>query len=379
MRAGQRCVGLANVAVASDDSSVEELTFTVTRRQALRLLAYAFVLFMATVVLAMAWMVWGEGVAAPWAIGAGVGAVLCGYSAAAYRLAFTTCTTVGIRTRGLAGARRCVWADVTDIAARRGTSGQTMTIAVTTASGRRFLLGAPVNSPVMPDARFFDKYLQIVSYWQNATGHTVPAGPAPESLTFRLAHEAALESSRAAHAPAAGRNGLRTLPGSRGPYLQSMTWLGRLAAAGIAAVGVVLLYFGAVGVGPAWAAHLGHGTPGIFTATGAQQWQNCGESCQTATNWLGTVTTRQGSRADVQLQPDGAHITAVGQQEKVLLESDGWAYANGGGPDWLLTTLMVIGGAAIVGFSIIRVLRALGRTNSFKRKAAEAGLLDRRR
>jgi hypothetical protein len=172
----------------------------------------------------------------------------------------------------------------------------------------------------------------------------------------------------------AGRSGPGALTAGRGPYLQFMIWLGRLAAAGIAAVGVVLIYFGVGDVGPAWAAHLGHGTPGIFTATSAQQWQDCGGSCHTATSWFGTVTTRQGSRAGVELQPDGAHITAVGQHERVLLESDGWAYANGGGPDWLLTTFMVIGGAAIVCFSIIRVLRALGRTISFKRRAADAGL-----
>ena len=157
-----------------------------------------------------------------------------------------------------------------------------------------------------------------------------------------------------------------------GPYIQLWIWLGRLAAGGIAALGVMLMFFGLRDVGPAWAAHLGRGTSGIFTATSAQLWQDCTQTCRTRTDWLGTVTTQHASRAGVRLNPDGAHITAIGQQEAVLLESNGWAYANGGGPDWLLTALMLTGGMAMVCFSIFRVLRALGRRNTFKRKAAGA-------
>lgn len=70
------------------------------------------------------------------------------------------------------------------------------------------------------------------------------------------------------------------------------------------------------------------------------------------------------------LNADGAHITAIGQHEAALYESNGWAYANGGGPDWLLTTLMVVGGIALVGFSAIRGLRALRRRKTFKAQTA---------
>jgi hypothetical protein len=137
--------------------------------------------------------------------------------------------------------------------------------------------------------------------------------------------------------------------------------MSRLAVIGLVAIGAMLLFFGIRDVGPAWAAHLGRGVPGVFTATSARQWQDCTQTCHTSTEWFGTFTSRYGARIGVPLNGDGARINAVGQHEAVLYESDGFAYANGGGPDWLLTTLMIVGGAAIVGFSIFRGLRALAR------------------
>jgi len=65
----------------------------------------------------------------------------------------------------------------------------------------------------------------------------------------------------------------------------------------------------------------------------------------------------------VPLHPDGGQITAIGQHEAALYESDGWAYVNGGGPDWLMTALMVPGGAALLSSSVIG-LPSLRRTKS---------------
>ena len=120
---------------------------------------------------------------------------------------------------------------------------------------------------------------------------------------------------------------------------------------------MMLLFFGISGVGPAWAAHLRHGVPGVFTSTSKRQ--DCTQSC--STDRFGTFTSRSATRVGVPLHPDGAQITAM--HEAALYESDGWAYVNGGGPDWLITALMVPGGAALLSSSAIG-LRSLRRTKS---------------
>jgi Bacterial PH domain len=352
---------------------VHELRFTIAWRQLRGLLAYTLIMLAIAVGLSVAWAAAGSpGSTGAWALGIGIGAMIAGYSTAAYGVAFTKCTPEGIRTRGLAGPRMCRWADVADIRPRLGSRG-TRTVVVTTNSGQRFYLGAPVSSPIMRDRMFPDKYRQIISYWRHAVQDlSKPEDPASGSLITGLANETAIAGSAAA--PLTGLTSARPAhpkPG-QGQYLKSLRWIGWLAAAGFAASGAVLLFFGIRDVSPAWAAHLGQGVTGVFTATSARQWQDCTQSCHTATEWFGTFTSRYGTRVGVPINPDGAHITAIGQHEAVLYESDGWAYANGGGPDWLLTTLMVVGGIALVAFSAIRALRALWRRKTLKDQTAAA-------
>jgi len=317
------------------------------------LLAYTLVLLAIAVALGVAWAASrNPGPTGPWAIGMGIAAVVGGYSTAAYGFAFTECTSEGIRTRGLAGPRACRWTDVATITPRLG---RTRTMMVTTHSGQRFFLGAPVSSPIMRDPLFLDKVDRIVSYWGRAVEDLVK----PED---RATSDPALRAWPTTARPGTPKAG----PGRPGPYLQFLRVIGWLAAVGLLAIGAVLLFFGIRDVGPSWAAHLGHGVAGVFTATSPRQWQDCTQSCHTATEWFGTFTSRYGTRAGVPINADGAHISAIGQQEAVLYESNGWVYANGGGADWLLTTLMVVGGIALVGFSAIRGLRALARRKARK-------------
>ena len=85
-----------------------------------------------------------------------LGALVCLYAFTAYLLAVTECTPAGIRTRGLAGSRRCSWSQVTDISLRHGR--RSVRITVTTALGRRFWLGAPVHGGVVSDPKIYDKF-----------------------------------------------------------------------------------------------------------------------------------------------------------------------------------------------------------------------------
>jgi PH (Pleckstrin Homology) domain-containing protein len=84
-----------------------------------------------------------------------------------YARTVTECTPAGIRTRGLSGRTQCPWAHVTGIDLRpyRGT----VTVMVTTTSGTRFRLGAPVSGGVMGDPEFRSKVEAIQDYWLAAT------------------------------------------------------------------------------------------------------------------------------------------------------------------------------------------------------------------
>ena len=58
---------------------------------------------------------------------------------------------------------------------------------MTTNNGQRFLLGAPVSSPVMRGRMFLNKYDQIISYWGHAVeGLSRPEDAASGSLTTGL-------------------------------------------------------------------------------------------------------------------------------------------------------------------------------------------------
>jgi len=103
----------------------------------------------------------------------GTGALVCLYAFTAYLLAVTECTPAGIRTRGLAGPRRCSWSQVTDISLRYGR--RSVRIRVTTAHGRRFWLGAPVHGGVAGDPKIYDKFSKIQAYWRSISSGQGPS------------------------------------------------------------------------------------------------------------------------------------------------------------------------------------------------------------
>jgi hypothetical protein len=104
-----------------------------------------------------------------WAVGAGLGALVCIYACVGYAGAFTECTRSRIRTRGLLGIRECSWTSVRGI-----TPLSSGVVRISTSHGVSFWLGAPVDSGLMRDPNFASKVLQIMDYWTSATER--PAG-----------------------------------------------------------------------------------------------------------------------------------------------------------------------------------------------------------
>lgn len=112
----------------------------------------------------------GSGIWWLWALGAVISLnVLIGlYENVAYTRAFTECTPAGVRTRGLAGTRRCPWPHVGGIACQRRAGG--VIVIVTTTSGAYFRLGAPVDGISMRDPDLRSKVAQVQQYWRLAAG-----------------------------------------------------------------------------------------------------------------------------------------------------------------------------------------------------------------
>lgn len=107
-----------------------------------------------------------------WAAGIGIGTLIGTWAYVMYTRAFTECSPAGIRTRGLTGQTQCPWTQVARIELRP--YGQTITMMVTTTSGTRFRLGAPVNGGAMGDPEFGSKAEAIQQYWLAVT-HAPPA------------------------------------------------------------------------------------------------------------------------------------------------------------------------------------------------------------
>ena len=83
----------------------------------------------------------------------GTGALVCLYAFTAYLLAVTECTPAGIRTRGLAGPRRCSWSQVTDISLRYGRRSVRITVTLRTADGSASVRPFMAESSVIQDLR----------------------------------------------------------------------------------------------------------------------------------------------------------------------------------------------------------------------------------
>jgi hypothetical protein len=160
---------------------MRDLEFRITGSQRRNLLTGTAVLILVAAMLGVAAALTHSGLggpAAPYAVGAGLGALINFYAYVSYVMAYTECKPDGIRTRGLGGRRDCPWAQVRDIAPR--ISNLTVIVVVTTASGRRFWLGAPVDGKFVRDPEFANKLSEISGYWHMAALGWVGRGEAAE-------------------------------------------------------------------------------------------------------------------------------------------------------------------------------------------------------
>jgi len=152
---------------------VDTLRLRTSQQQLRRLLTHTLTVSAVAALLLIMWRLHPHdrfgATLGPWAIGAGLGALVSAYAYAAYAMAFTDCVPSGIRTRGLGGKRECSWASVRDISEVRDGI-----VRVSTSCGPNFWLGAPVNSRLMQDPEFFSKVMEIRDYWRSATER--PAG-----------------------------------------------------------------------------------------------------------------------------------------------------------------------------------------------------------
>jgi SPFH domain / Band 7 family len=141
----------------------------------------------------------------------------------------------------------------------------------------------------------------------------------------------------------------------------------------IPGLGILALSFAIPSIGPSWAAHLGHGSPGIFTATAASPSADCSGACHSYI-WHGTFTARDGTVVTNVRLADGGRITGLGEQEAVRYEGGQVVYPSGGGPDWLLYTIMLIAGTAAVAFWIFLLIRPLARRRRQFRRALDTSV-----
>jgi hypothetical protein len=325
-------------------SNVVNLRLTTARSQLRGLRTYTAFLCAIAVVLVGLWILAGRGhggsALAPWAIGAGIAALICLYSWVAYARAFTECTPAGLRTRGLGGLTECSWPGVSDIVLRP--HGRTVTVMVTTTTGTRFRLGVPVDGGVMGDPRFRVKAQQILDYWHSATKEA--AGADRPALTRAGAHPAF------ASRPAVIAIELRPRMFDK---IMGKIWRWSFTIM-IPLLCVIAIPFALQDIGPAWSAHLGHGQPGIFAAHTA--------SCDKTCDWYGTFTGRDGSVRKGMMLADGGHVTGAGDRVAALYEGTGTtAYPAGGGTDWIYTTVLLIAGIAAAVFWAVLLFRELRR------------------
>jgi len=170
-------------------------------------------------------------------------------------------------------------------------------------SGKRFGLATPVTRGRFSDPDFEAKAQQIREYWQSMTGSPDSHGRShltrvPVNSTLGTADQASrwLETSAA---PRIRRGLLRMLK-----IVLPVAFL-------------VALPFAVRDAGPAWAAHLGHGRPGIFTAYA--------ESCNRTCTWYGTFTAADGSYQNGLQLADGGRDRSHPDREQeapVSLQSD---------------------------------------------------------
>jgi hypothetical protein len=97
--------------------------------------------------------------------------LICVWVRIAYARAYTEITADGFSTRGLSGAKRAAW---TDVSAIKVSTDNGISSVKVWASGRRtaIRLGAPIRSPLMGDPDFKSKVERIVAAWHSAVAAT---------------------------------------------------------------------------------------------------------------------------------------------------------------------------------------------------------------
>jgi hypothetical protein len=125
-------------------------------------------------------------------------------------------------------------------------------------------------------------------------------------------------------------------------------------------ISVVLTIAGAINIGPAWAAHFGHGISGTWTATAEQ----CSKSCTLVGNFTPTASSVP-SVFDASIGT-GSRSSAIGDSE-LAIEVSGQIFPVGGGYDWFVCTAMLLVG--VCGLPVC-LWFAVQR---YRRLAAEAG------
>ena len=252
----------------------------------------------------------GRGYLLLWAVAAGAVTLMFLYGTVSSARAYTRFGPAGVRTRGLwGGTDEYPWDQIVNVAVQQVIfpnnyrTGVVWFVVATTTAGDRVRLGAPV-SRTAGDPQFTRQFRQVRESWQRATGITdTPDTEAP------------------------GR--------PAGAF-----WLG--AAAGIQVLALVVLFATLPYFVPAWAAHEGGGTPGVFTSGQ----RNCP---QRGCSWFGTFTTADGHLIYATLEPGGPVIRAAGESVAAVDTGRKWiVYPAGGGTAWELPAAGVTAPAAVV-------------------------------
>ncbi|GAA0809848.1 hypothetical protein [Spirilliplanes yamanashiensis] len=127
----------------------------------------------------------------------------------------------------------------------------------------------------------------------------------------------------------------------------------------IAAGGII---FGGLDVVPAWQAHNGAGTAGVFTALR----EECGRrSCSFHGSW--TAADGGSSRPDVILYDEPASLAVGGTTPAIDSGARTGVFATAGGPTYLFVTAFLVAGLAAAAGWVFVLRRALRR-----RRAAAA-------
>jgi hypothetical protein len=181
----------------------------------------------------------------------------------------------------------------------------------------------------------------------DSTGQ-LPAGQStgPDALNELLSQRANEALRRAAQ------------PGRSSTFLGLMSQICFKLA--IPSIGIMAMSFAIPSIGQSWAAHLARGSPGIFTATTASPSADCSGTCHSYT-WYGTFAARDGTIISNVRLADGGHVTTLGDQESVRYEGGQVVYPAGGGPDWLLNTVMLVAGIAALAYWVFLLVRMLAR------------------